>query len=91
MPNEEIALKLVECTMNNNDDKTIFISKKDIVDMYFYYLENIRNRESNAIIDKINKLIDDFDSDWNSRTIFDECALIHNIKEILKNNGGECK
>lgn len=85
MSNEEIALKLVECTMNNNTDTTVFISKKDVVDMYFNYLENIQNHESNTIIGKINKLIDDFDSNWNSRTVFDECVLIHNIKEILKN------
>lgn len=85
MSNEEIALKLVECTMNNNTDATVFISKKDVVDMYFNYLENIQNHESNTIIGKINKLIDDFDSNWNSRTVFDECVLIHNIKEILKN------
>lgn len=91
MSNEEIALKLVECTMNNNTDATVFISKKDVVDMYFNYLENIQNHESNTIIGKINKLIDEFDSNWNGRTIFDECVLIHNIKEILKNNGGECK
>ena len=91
MSNEEIALKLVECTMNNNDDKTIFVSKKDVVDMYFNYLENIQNHESNTIIGKINKLIDEFDSNWSSRTIVDECVLIQNIKEILRNNGGEYK
>ena len=85
MSNEEIASKLVECTMNSHDDKTIFVSKKDVVDMYFNYLENIQNHESNTIIGKINKLIDDFDSNWNSRTIADECVLIHNIKEILRN------
>lgn len=88
MSNEEIALKLVECTMNN-DDKMIFTSKKDVVDMYFNYLENIQNHESNTIIGKINKLIDEYDSNWN--TIHDDIILIHNIKEILKNNGGECK
>lgn len=91
MSNEEIALKLVECTMNNNTDTTVFISKKDVVDMYFNYLENIQNHESNTIIGKINKLIDDFDSNWDGRLIADEYVLINNIREILKNNGGGYK
>lgn len=84
MSNEEIALKLVECTMNNNDDKTIFVNKDDIVDMYFNYLENIQNHESGTVIGKINKLIDDYDSNWGHKTIADEYILINNIREILK-------
>lgn len=84
MKDEELALKLVEIYYIKN--KTI-IDKEGYWDLYFYFLEKIKNYKSETLKGKIEYELKDFDeTTYRGIAPIDCDRFVKKIRKIVENN-----